>query len=225
MRVAVAGAGDTGQSIARALLRARHQVLLIERYRDAYRPHQVPDADWMFADACELVTLQKAGVNTCDAVIAATGDDNVNVVFAFLAKTEFAVPRVVARINNPVNRHLFTTEWGVDVAVATRDSLIAAADQEVAPRGGLPLLRLHSNASLIELTVAAGSAAEGSTVGDLAVPQDAAVLAVVRHKQLSPPTSVRELRVGDELLVLASPEAEPHVRALVGAAAGPRAAS
>src|SRR5690242_16449823 len=113
MRVAVAGAGDTGQSIARSLLRAGHQVLLIERHRAAYRPALVPDADWMFADACELATLQRAGIDSCDAVVAASGDDRVNLVFAFLCKTEFAVPRVVARINNPNHRDLFNGDWGV----------------------------------------------------------------------------------------------------------------
>jgi trk system potassium uptake protein TrkA len=223
MRVAVAGAGDTGQAIARALLQDGHQVLLIERYRDAYRPSRVPDADWMFADACELARLQAAGIETCDAVIAATGDDKVNVVFAFLCKTEFAVPRVVGRINNPANRHLFSTEWGVDVALATRDSLVAAADQEVAPRRAVPLLTLHSHTELIELTVAVGSAADGRAVGDLPVPDDALVLAVVRDKRLVPVTSVLGLRAGDELLILASPTAEPRLRVLVDAAAGPGA--
>lgn len=222
MRVAVAGAGDTGQSIARALLHAGHQVLLIERYRAAYRPSRVPEADWMFADACELARLQAAGIDTCDAVIAATGDDKVNVVFAFLCKTEFAVARVVARINTPANRHLFSAEWGVDVALATRDSLIAAADQEVAPRRAVPLLTLHSHTKLIELTVAAGSAADGHAVADLPVPDNAVVLGVIRDKDLSPVVSISDLRAGDELLVLASPAAEPRLRALVDAAAGPR---
>ncbi len=223
MRVAVAGAGDTGRSIAHALVHARHQVLLIERYRHAYRPSRVADAEWMFADACELATLQAAGINTCDAVIAATGDDKVNVVFAFLAKTEFAVPRVVARINNPTNRHLFSADWGVDVAVATRDSLIAAADQEVAPRRAVPLLTLHSQTSLIELTVAAGSPADGCALDDLPVPANAAVLAVVHAKRLTPPASITELTAGDELLVLAAPQAEPRMRELVDAATTPRA--
>lgn len=216
MRVAVAGAGDTGQSIARALLHSGHQVLLIERNRGAFRPGRVPDAEWMFADACELATLQAAGIDTCDAVIAASGADQVNLVFALLCKTEFAVPRVVARINNPGNRDLFTDRWGIDVAVASPDSLVAAADQEVATQGGATrLLTLHADTSLIELIVAAESPAVGRTVGDLPLPSDAAVLAVVRDEQLSAPSPSTPLQAGDGLLVLASPGAEPRVRALL----------
>lgn len=222
MRVAVAGAGDTGQSIARALLHAGHQVLLIERYRDAYRPSRVPDADWMYADACELATLDAGGISTCDAVIAATGDDKVNVVFALLCKTEFAVPRVVARINNPAHRDLFTVEWGVDVAVATADGLMAVADQQVAPHSAVRVLTLHSQTSLLEFTVAAGSPADGCPVGDLPVPHNAVVLGAVRDERLSPLTSTTHLRAGDELLILAAPEAEPPMRDLVDAATRPR---
>lgn len=218
MRVAVAGAGDTGRSIAAALLRAGDQVLLIERYRSAFRPSLVPDADWMFADACELARLQDAGIETCDAVIAASGDDKVNVVFAFLCKTEFAVPRVVARINQPRNRPLFTAAWGIDVAVATPDSLIAAAEHLVAPQRAVRVLTLQSATSLIELTVAGGSPAEGHRVDDLPVPESAAVLSVIRDKRLEAPASIPQLRAGDELLVLASPDAEASLRELVEAA-------
>jgi trk system potassium uptake protein len=216
MRVAVVGAGDTGQSIARALLHSGHQVLLIERHRDAFRPSRVPDAEWMFADACELATLQAAGIETCDAVIAASGADQVNLVFAMLCKNEFAVPRVVARINNPGNRDLFTASWGIDVAVASPDSLVAAADQEVTTQGGATnLLTLHAHTSLIELIVAAGSPAIGRIIGDLPIPPDAAVLAVVRNQQLAAFTPSTTIQAGDGLLVLASPDAEPRVRALL----------
>ena len=222
MRVAVAGAADTGQSIARALLHAGHRVLLIERFRVAYRPSRVPDAEWMFADACELATLKAAGIDMCDAVIAASGDDKVNLVFSYLCKSEFAVPRVVARINNANHRDLFTAEWGVDVAVASPDSLIAAADHQLSPRGAVRLLTLHARASLLDITVGAASSADGCPSGDLPVPDDAAVLAVVRDRRLTPPTSATSLRAGDDVLVLTSPDAEPWVRALLETTSAPQ---
>lgn len=212
MRVAVAGAGDTGQSIARALLHAGHQVLLIERYRAAYEPRLVPDADWMLGDACELATLQTAGIDTCDAVIAAAGDDKVNLVFAFLCKSEFGVERVVARINNPGNRELFTARWGVDVAVASPDSLVAAVEQQLAPRPAVRLLTLHGRASLIDITVAAGSPAEGRRLDELPLPDGAALVAVTRGGRLAPPARTSPLRAGDELLILAALDAEDVLR-------------
>ena len=85
----------------------------------------MPDADWLFADACELAALEEAGVQTCDVVIAATGDDKANLAVGLLAKTEFGVPRVVARINDIRNEWLFTQAWGVDVAVSTPGAMVA----------------------------------------------------------------------------------------------------
>jgi trk system potassium uptake protein TrkA len=131
LRVAIAGAGAVGRSVAHDLHTHGHKVLLIERQRAHYRPALVPEVDWMFADACELTSLQAAGIDTCDAVVAATGDDRVNLVFAMLAKSEFGVRRVVARINDPANQWLFTTDWGVDVAVSTPGTLAAIVDRLV----------------------------------------------------------------------------------------------
>jgi trk system potassium uptake protein len=99
MRVAIAGAGNVGRSIAQELIDNGHQVMLIERHSSALTPERVPQAEWILADACELSSLQEADLAGCDVVVAATGDDKVNLVVSLLAKTEFAVPRVVARIN------------------------------------------------------------------------------------------------------------------------------
>jgi trk system potassium uptake protein TrkA len=131
MRVAIAGAGNVGQAIARDLVAAGHRVLLIERQRRHFRPSLVPEADWMLADACEIDTLTHAGMETADVVIAATGDDKANLVFAMLCKREFGVRRVVARVNEPVNGPLFTAEWGVDVTASTPHTLTVAVEAAV----------------------------------------------------------------------------------------------
>ena len=117
MRVAIAGAGNVGRSIAQELIGNGHQVMLIERQPRQLRPERVPEAEWVLADACELSSLEEADLSACDVVVAATGDDKVNLVVSLLAKTEFAVRRVVARVNDPRNEWLFGENWGVDVAV------------------------------------------------------------------------------------------------------------
>ena len=99
MRIAIAGAGAVGRSVADELVTIGHKVLLIEREWTRYGPSAVPDADWLLADACELTSLQEAELQICDVVIAATGDDKSNLTVSLLAKTEFAVDRVVARVN------------------------------------------------------------------------------------------------------------------------------
>jgi trk system potassium uptake protein TrkA len=187
MRVAIAGAGNIGQSIAHAVLGAGHRVLLIERQRPHYRPALVPEADWMLADACELAALEAAGIHTADVVIAATGDDKVNLVFALLCKTEFAVPRVVARVNNPSNQWLFTQQWGVDVAVSTPSTLI-------------------------EVTLPTASHLVGRPLTDLNLPADAALLTITRSGSLLTPAPDLELRADDELILLVAPQIEDQIR-------------
>ena len=132
MRVAIAGAGNVGRSIARELISNGHQVLLIEKDPMAINPDSVPGAEWFQADACELQTLEEAELENCDVAIAASGDDKVNLVHSLLAKTEFGVPRTVARINHPGNEWLFDEAWGVDVAVSTPRIMSALVEEAVA---------------------------------------------------------------------------------------------
>ena len=96
MRVVIAGAGSVGRSIATELLVSGHQVTLIDKQPSAMRVASVADAEWLLADACELSSLLQAQVDTCDVIVAATGDDKANLVVSLLAKTECGVPRTVA---------------------------------------------------------------------------------------------------------------------------------
>src|SRR2546430_10702832 len=153
MRVAIAGAGAVGRSIAAELVAGEHEVMLIEREARQFEPHTVEQAEWVLADACELASLEEAGLQTCDVVIAASGDDKVNLVVSLLAKTVFAVRRVVARVNNPANEWLFTDAWGVDVAVSTPRMLAAMVEEAVSVGDLVRLITFrHSNAHLVELT-------------------------------------------------------------------------
>jgi hypothetical protein len=131
MRVAIAGAGAVGRSIARELLDNGHEVLLIDHSARSIKADSLPGAEWLLADACEISSLDEAALHRCNVVIAATGDDKVNLVVSLLAKTEYGVPRVVARINHPNNEWLFNESWGVDVAVSTPRMLSALVEEAV----------------------------------------------------------------------------------------------
>ena len=141
MRVAIAGAGNVGTFIAADLKEAGHEVILIERDTDLVsKLRKGLDVTWLAADACEVSNLQRAGIDTVDVMVAATGDDEDNLVVSLLAKQEFAVPRVVARVNNPKNHWLFNKSWGVDVAVSTPHLLTALVEEAVSaphPPGAL----------------------------------------------------------------------------------------
>lgn len=214
MRVAIAGAGAVGQAIASALLVVSHQVLLIERYRQQFRPEMVPDADWLFADACELSALEGAGIDTCDVAIAATGDDKVNLVFALLCKTEFAVPRVAARVNHPGNQWLFTPAWGVDVAVSTPSTLVAAVEEAVSIGDLVRLMTLqHGHGSIVEITLGRDALLVGKRVADLFLPDGSALVTILRGGAPIIPRAETPLRAGDELLFVAAAGIEDKIRA------------
>ena len=158
MRVVIAGAGSVGRSIARELLAHGHAVTLIDRQPSAMRIAQVADAEWLLADACELPTLTEAKVDECDVVVAATGDDKANLVISLLAKTEFGVPRTVARVNNPKNEWMFDEAWGVDVAVSTPRIMTAMVEEAVAVGDLVRIFTFHqSGADILELTLPSGS--------------------------------------------------------------------
>src|SRR6201991_4213390 len=181
MRIAIAGAGAVGRSIALELVENKHQVMLIERELANIDPESVEGAEWVHADACELASLEEAGMESCDVVIAATGDDKVNLVVSLLAKTEFAVRRVVARVNDPRNEWLFNNNWGVDVAVSTPRMLAAVVEEAVSVGDLVRLMTLRQGqANLVEVTLPEGTPLAGRPVRELQLPTDAALVAVLR---------------------------------------------
>lgn len=217
MRVAIAGAGAVGRSIAAELVAADHQVMLIERLEAQFEPHTVDQAEWVLADACELSSLEDAGMQLCDVVIAATGDDKVNLVVALLAKTVFAVRRVVARVNDPANEWLFNEAWGVDVAVSTPRMLAAMVEEAVSVGDLVRLLTLRQGqANLVELTLPEDTPLAGHPVRDVHLPRDAALVTILRGGRVIVPQPDDPLEPGDELLFVASANVEDEIRSALG---------
>ncbi|HEY3463848.1 MAG TPA: TrkA family potassium uptake protein [Amycolatopsis sp.] len=217
MRVAIAGAGAVGRSIAAELIDGRHQVMLIEREADQFEPHTVEQADWVLGDACEVSILEESGIEQCDVVIAATGDDKANLVVSLLAKTEFAVRRVVARVNNPANEWLFTDAWGVDVAVSTPRMLAAMVEEAVSVGDLVRLMTFRqSNANLVELTLPEETPLAGKPVSELSLPRDAALVTILRGDRVIVPQPEDPLEPGDELLFVATADVEPEIRTALG---------
>jgi trk system potassium uptake protein TrkA len=217
MRVAIAGAGNVGRSIAAELLGNGHEVLLIEREPRALKVDTVPAAEWLLADACELDTLVTARLQTCQVVVAATGDDKVNLVVSLLAKTEFGVDRVVAKVNHPKNEWLFNESWGVDVSVSSPRLLAAVVEEAVSVGDLVRLLTFQKGeANLVELTLADDAPLVGKLVGSVPWPHDTALVAVLREGRVIVPTPDAALEGGDELLLVATTEVEAELNELLG---------
>ncbi|OIV38100.1 potassium transporter TrkA [Mangrovactinospora gilvigrisea] len=216
MRVAIAGAGAVGRSIAGELLENGHEVLLIDKNPSHITVERVPQAEWLLADACEITSLDEAALQRCHCVIAATGDDKVNLVVSLLAKTEYGVPRVVARINHPSNEWLFNDAWGVDVAVSTPRLMSALVEEAVSVGDLVRLLRFsQGDANLVELTLPDEAALVGVRVGDVTWPEDTALVTIIREHRVLVPSQDDALEAGDELLFVAAQERETQLEDLL----------
>ncbi|WP_329062557.1 potassium channel family protein [Streptomyces sp. NBC_01429] len=216
MRVAIAGAGAVGRSIAGELLENGHEILLIDNAPTAISVERVPLAEWLLADACEITSLDEAALQRCNVVIAATGDDKVNLVVSLLAKTEYGVPRVVARVNNPKNEWLFNEAWGVDVAVSTPRLMSALVEEAVSVGDLVRLLRFsHGDANLVELTLPPESAVTGTQVGEVVWPEDTSLVTIIRGTRVLTPHPEETLEAGDELLFVAAQAREEQLEDLL----------
>jgi trk system potassium uptake protein TrkA len=217
MRVAIAGAGNVGWFIARELVANGHEVLLLEKVPEvASRLDKVPGIDVRIADACEVNSLRDAKVDTCDVVVAATGDDEDNLVVSLLSKQEFAVPRVIARVNHPKNHWLFNESWGVDLSVSTPHLITALVDEAVSVGRLVRLFQLEGGqVRLVEVTLAENAPVAGQPIRDLEVPRDATIVAIVRDDHVLFARGDTVLYPGDEVLALVTTDSEESVRRLL----------
>jgi trk system potassium uptake protein TrkA len=221
MRVAITGAGAVGRSVARELIGNGHRVLLIDKDPAKLTPERVPDAEWLLADSCELSSLEEAKLESCDVVIAATGDDKVNLVTSLLAKTEFAVPRTVARVNHPNNEWLFSEAWGVDVNVSTPRIMSALVEEAVTVGDIVRLFTFRQgDANLVEITLPDDSPYVGKPAGLIPWPENTSLVTILRDGQVYTPSGEQPIEAGDELLFVSSAESESALQDLLSPSTG-----
>ncbi|MFT3853956.1 MAG: NAD-binding protein [Ilumatobacteraceae bacterium] len=223
MEVIIIGGGSVGRFIAEQLVGNGHGVTIVDNDPDVVaRGSTIPEEStvtWLRGDGCDVDVLKSAGLEQADVVAAVTGDDEDNLVVSLLSKQEFAVPRVVARVNNPKNEWMFDESWGVDVAVSTPHLITGLVQEAVTVGSFVPLMSFEGGrARLAEVTLAAGSPAADKEIAELRFPRDATVVAVLRDDRLIVPHGDTILRIGDEVMVLITDDSEPLVReVLVGA--------
>jgi len=217
MRVAIAGAGNVGCYIANDLIANGHEVLLIEQVPEVRDRAEVsPAVEWVIADGCEVSSLRDAGLQRCDVVVAATGDDEDNLVISLLAKQEFAVPRVIARVNHPRNQWMFNENWGVDLSVSTPHLITALVEEAVTVGRLVRILELEGGrVELVEVTLADDSPVIAQALSDLEIPRDATVVAVIRNEHVVMPRGNTVFEAGDEVLALVTPESEDDLRRML----------
>ncbi len=212
MRVVIAGGGSVGTSIALDLIDRHHEVTLMEQVADTAErlKTMLPGVTVMAADACEFASLTAADVRSADVMIAATGDDEDNLVISWLSKQEFGVPRTISRINNARNEWLFNESWGVDVSVSTPALMTSLVDEAVEVGAIIQLMTLaHGRMRLIEVTLdeKAPAVAQNLTLDELRLPDSLRVVAVVRNEQPLVPTSSMHFLEEDHVVLMARVDA------------------
>jgi trk system potassium uptake protein TrkA len=220
MRIVVVGAGKVGTFIAADLLAGGHDVVVVERTSEQIerrrREPALAGAIWVVADACEVSELARAEPELADVVLAVTGDDEDNLVVSLLAKQEFAVPRVLARVNHPANEWMFNELWGVDVAVSAPHLLSALVEEAVSVGSLVRLMQVAGGrARLVEVTLAEDSPVLGRQIVDAGFPRGSSVVAIVRSGDVVVPRGDTTFHLGDEVIALVTEESEETVTALL----------
>jgi trk system potassium uptake protein TrkA len=210
--VIIGGGGSVGTAIALDLVDRSHEVTLMEQnVNTAERIRSLlPGVRVMAADACEYACLTAADTRDADVIIAATGDDEDNLVISWLAKQEFGVPRVIARINNSRNEWLFNTSWGVDVAVSTPALITSLVDEAVEVGSIINLMDLaDGRMRLVEVTLAADApaVANNQTLDELRLADSVRVVAVVRNEQPMIPVPTMHFLEHDHVILIARGDA------------------
>jgi trk/ktr system potassium uptake protein len=218
LRVVIAGGGAIGRHLAADLHERGHAVTLIEQDRGVAEgiPHWAPGVEVLLGDACEPWVLEKASLSDADVVVAATGDDEDNLVMSLLAKQEFGVPRVLARVNHPKNEWMFNANWGVDLSVSTPHLITALVEEAVTVGRLVRILQFEGGqARLVEVTLADDSPVVGLSLKEAEVPRNATFVAVVREEHVVMPRGDTVFEAGDEVLAMVTPESEEEVRRIL----------
>jgi trk system potassium uptake protein len=218
MRIVIVGAGKSGLFLAQEL-KAEHDITLIEsRYERAeIVGSMMPDVTVLHGDACEPEVLEHAEINTAELTIAATGDDEDNLVVAMLAK-HYGTGKVFARINHPRNEWLFTKDFGVDVPVSSTSMMLSLVEKELGFGDLVTLLRLQAdNVSIDEITLPATATSVGKTLAEISLPENSHIMAIItRESGLTVARGDTVLAAGDELLMFSDGQQEVDIRASLG---------
>lgn len=219
MNAIIVGGGEVGTYLASLLLAGGHRVKVIEVRRGEIPRLQrdLPTDVVISGNGTVPAVLEAAGIRQAHVVAAVTGTDETNLVVTSLARFEFHVPRIIARVNTPNNAWMFTPEMGMDVALNQADLMAHLIAEEMSLGNILTLLKLHKGQySLVEETVQPGAVAAGKAVRDLPLPAESVLTAIIRQNQLIIPRGDVVLQPGDEVIAVVHASELDQLAALLG---------
>lgn len=219
MKIIIVGGGQVGSYLARLLITNGHSIKLVDHREKVIQKlkKELPEEYLIFGDGVDPEVLLAAGIDTADVVAAVSGVDEINLVVSTLAKMEFGVARVVARVNNPKNAWVFDGGMGVDVCVNQADLIAHLVVEEMNIKDMITLLKLGSdNFSIIQMKVAEKAIATNQMVRDLSIPKNMVLIAITRNGSLLIPKGDTQIKVNDEIIALADEESRQVIGTLFG---------
>src|SRR3989475_8859775 len=214
MYVLIAGGGKVGANLTRLLLRAGHEVTLIEQRADRFAALEEEfEHIVQRGDATELFILERAGIKRPpDLVLAVTGDDEDNVVICQIAKEKYGVPKVIARVNDPRNQAHFDL-LGISPTICATSNIMGLIEHEVPEHDLVHLLELRrENLEIVEVQIDKSSPCAGTTVEKLRLPEGARLISVMRDGKAEIAVGKTELKPGDQVLAILQPGKEDELR-------------
>ncbi|HEX7254720.1 MAG TPA: TrkA family potassium uptake protein [Gaiellaceae bacterium] len=214
MYVLIAGGGKVGANLTKSVLELGHEVTLIEQRRERFeRLEEEFEHRVQLGDATELFVLERAGISRPpDLVVAVTGDDEDNMIICQMAREHFAVPKVIARVNDPRNQPLFDL-LGISPTVSATSIILAMIEHEVPEHGLIHLLELRKeNLEIVEVQLDADSPSVGKRVARIDLPPGSRLITVMRDGQAQMAEGETELRAGDQVLAVLEPGKEEELR-------------
>ncbi|MFT4007899.1 MAG: TrkA family potassium uptake protein [Lacrimispora sp.] len=219
MKVIVIGGGQVGSYLASLLISNGHEVKVVEHREKVFAKleKEFPKEMLLFGNGSDPAVLEKAGINEAQAAAAVTGADEVNLVVSTLAKMEFAVPRVIARVNNPKNKWLFNPTMGVDVGVNQADIMGHFVMEEMDLKSMFTLFKLNrGDYSIVQINVSENAPAEEKLVKNLAIPQKTVLIAINRQSKTIIPKGDTKIMAGDEILLLTDDDSRKVLNDMFG---------
>jgi len=219
MKVIIIGGGQVGAYIANLLLSNNYSVKVIEN-RDVVLDKlkkQLPIENIVYGSGTDPNILEACGIADADVVAAVTGADEINLVASTIAKFEFNVPRVIARVNNPHNAWMFNASMGVDVGLNQADLMAHLVVEEMDLKNMLTLMKInHGNCSIVQVKVSNQSKAVNKEVKDLSIPEKAVLIAIYRGKDVIIPRGNTTILSGDDILAFTDADAQIKINELFG---------
>jgi len=219
MNVIIIGGGKVGTYLASLLLTEGHRVRLLEARREELPRLQrdLPAEAVVLGNGTDPNVLEAVGIRQASVAAAVTGDDETNLVVTSLARFEFNVPRVIARVNNPKNAWLFTPAMGVDVALNQADLMARLIAEEMSLGDMMTLLKLRKGQfSLVEEKVHPTAVAAGQALKDLNLPAECVIVAVLRKGELIMPRGNTVFQPADEVLAVVHASKVTQLAAVLG---------